>query len=166
MWEFLILGLGIGFCIALIVYYILNLKVQHQTEMVKKQQDLLDSQENMMKERYEKEWAVKEKKLRKEIADQQRATVKGKITEQIISLLKGDVFPYNPADARFLGAPVDYIIFDGYTQVRENKSSEDITIIIADVKTGGGRLTADQRRIKRAVDEKRVKWKTIELPDV
>ena len=162
----LIIGLTIGLVVALVVYYILNLKLSFQMARYTEQKKLLDSQEQMMKERYEKEWKVREKKLRKQIADQQRATVKGKITEQIISLLKGDVFPYEPADARFLGAPIDYIIFDGYTKVKDKKSSEDIDIVVVDVKTGSGKLTPEQKRIKKAVEEKRIQWRTIELPEI
>ena len=30
-------------------------------------------------------------------------------------------FRYLPADARFLGDPVDYVIFSGYTDVRDNR---------------------------------------------
>ncbi|MHA1960604.1 MAG: Holliday junction resolvase-like protein [Candidatus Thorarchaeota archaeon] len=157
--EYVLIGVVVGIIVAIVVYYVLNERLQHYIK-------LFDSQEAMMKERYEKEWVIREKKLRVEIADKQRPSLKGKLAEQIISLLKGDIFPYNPADARFLGAPVDYIIFDGYTSVKDEKSSDDITIIIADVKTGGGKLSTEQRRIKEAVDEKRVKWRTIEIPEL
>jgi predicted Holliday junction resolvase-like endonuclease len=166
MLEYLLIGLVIGLVFATVLYYILNLKLQHQMNLYNEQRKLLDGQEEMMKERYENEWVSREKKLGTEIANQQRASVKGKITEQIISLFKGDVFPYEPADARFLGAPIDYIIFDGYTRVKDEKSSDNIAVVLADVKTGSGKLTPEQNRMKKAIEEKRVEWRTSELPEI
>jgi predicted Holliday junction resolvase-like endonuclease len=61
------------------------------------------------------------------------------------------VFGYNPSDARFIGDPVDYVIFDGYTKVRERIEDIPITVVLADVKTGDADLTYEQRRIKQVV---------------
>jgi predicted Holliday junction resolvase-like endonuclease len=41
------------------------------------------------------------------------STLKRRITEQMAPVLPG--FLFNPAYARFIGSPVDYIIFDGLT---------------------------------------------------
>jgi predicted Holliday junction resolvase-like endonuclease len=51
--------------------------------------------------------------IRKDAVNRSRSTLKGKIAEQIAPMLPE--FLYNPADARFIGSPVDYIIFDGLT---------------------------------------------------
>jgi predicted Holliday junction resolvase-like endonuclease len=37
--------------------------------------------------------------------------LKGKIAEQIAPLMPGFLAKYNPADARFIGSPIDYLIF-------------------------------------------------------
>ena len=42
-----------------------------------------------------------------------RAVLKGKMAEQFAPILPE--FQYLPSDAKFLGDPVDYVVFDGYT---------------------------------------------------
>ena len=67
-------------------------------------------------------------------------------------------FKYNPADARFLGNPIDYLIFDGYS------NDEKINLVFMDVKKGEhAKLSKKQEKIKEAVDNKRVKWQTLNL---
>lgn len=103
-----------------------------------------------------------EAELRKRVADTQRAVVKGRIAEQIVPFL--EQFNYNPSDARFIGSPIDYVIFEGYTECKDNNEERPITVVLADIKTGKrGSLTREQRRIKQAIEEKRVKWETITL---
>src|SRR5882672_1488864 len=46
--------------------------------------------------------------------DQSRSTLKGQMAEQMAPFLAG--FEYLPADARFLGDPVDYVVFQGRTE--------------------------------------------------
>ena len=82
--------------------------------------------------------------------------------EHMVPLLS-DVFKYSPADARFIGAPIDYLIFDGYTAVKDGSSELPITVVLADVKTGEARLNRTERKIKEAVEAGRVKWETIRL---
>ena len=80
--------------------------------------------------------------------DGSRAVIKGKIAEQLSPILPG--FDYLPSEARFLGDPIDYVIFDGYTDVKDKNSSyEDLEIIILDVKTGTSSLSAGQKAIKK-----------------
>lgn len=81
--------------------------------------------------------------------------------EQLAPIFK--VFGYNPSDARFIGDPVDYVIFDGYTKVRERIEDIPITIVLADVKTGDADLTYEQRRIKQGVEKGLVKFEVIRL---
>jgi len=100
--------------------------------------------------------------FRKEILDSSRASLKGRISEQIVPFL--DQFKYNPSDARFIGSPIDYVIFDGYTDVKEGTEEQPITVVLADVKCGkSASLTYGQRKIKEAVEQNRVKWETITL---
>jgi predicted Holliday junction resolvase-like endonuclease len=101
--------------------------------------------------------------IRKDSVNRSRSTIKGKIAEQMAPLLPD--FCFNPADARFIGSPVDYIIFDGLTRVADDKEGE-IQIVFIDVKKGSGAaLTRTQRLIKLAVEKRSVAWKTLRLPD-
>jgi predicted Holliday junction resolvase-like endonuclease len=96
--------------------------------------------------------------IRKDSVNRARSTLKGKIAEQMAPLLPE--FTFNPADARFIGSPVDYIIFDGLTDVADEKK-KDIRIIFMDIKNGTGNLTRTQRVIRDAVADKKVSWKTL-----
>ena len=100
--------------------------------------------------------------IRKDSNNRSRSTLKGKIAEQMAPVLPE--FLFNPADARFIGSPVDYIIFDGLTDVADDKKT-DLRIIFMDVKKGSGALTRTQRLIKRAVEEKAVGWQTMRIAD-
>lgn len=96
----------------------------------------------------------REGEIRADAVERSRASLKGKISEHLAPF--SDEFEYNASDARFLGSPVDYVIFDGYSD------GEDIKVVLADVKTGeSARLSSGQREIKKAVDEGRVVWETI-----
>jgi len=100
--------------------------------------------------------------FRQEVLKSSRAGLKGRIGEQIVPFL--EQFRYNPSDARFIGSPIDYIIFDGYTEVKDRNAKQPITVVLADIKTGkSASLTREQRRIKKAIEEKCVKWETITL---
>lgn len=100
--------------------------------------------------------------IRKDSVNRSRSTLKGRIAEQMAPVLPD--FCFNPADARFIGSPVDYIIFDGLTRVADDKEDE-IQIVFMDVKKGSGALTRTQRLIKQAVEKRSVAWKTMRIPD-
>ena len=73
-------------------------------------------------------------------------------------------FPYAPADARFIGNPIDFVVFDVYTQVKVERG-DTIRIVLVEVKKGKGRLTREEALIKKAVEEGRVSWRTVFLKD-
>ncbi len=65
-----------------------------------------------------------------------RAVLKGKMAEQLAPIMPQ--FEYLPSDAKFLGDPVDYVVFDGYTDLRDGDGrAEDIEIVLIDIKSGG-----------------------------
>ncbi|MFH1588323.1 MAG: Holliday junction resolvase-like protein [Candidatus Diapherotrites archaeon] len=68
----------------------------------------------------------------------------GQLTEQWIPFTKD--FPFNPADFKFLGKPIDGIVFD------ENE------IVFCEFKTNKSMLNESQKRIKSLVKEKKVNW--------
>ena len=110
--------------------------------------------------RAEKRFMEMKEIFKQEVLEKSRAVLKGRISEQIIPFL--EQFKYNPSDARFIGSPIDYIIFDGYTELKDNRVEKPITVILADVKSGkSATLTHEQKKVKEAVEEKRVRWETI-----
>jgi predicted Holliday junction resolvase-like endonuclease len=100
--------------------------------------------------------------IRKDAVNRSRSTIKGKIAEQIAPVLPD--FLFNPADARFIGSPVDYIIFDGLTEVSDDRKAS-IRIVFMDVKKGTASLSRTQRVIKKAIEEKAVSWETLRIGD-
>lgn len=62
-------------------------------------------------------------------------------------------FPFNPKDARFIGSPIDLIVFDGISDKRD-----EIYIYIVEVKTGKSKLTSLQKQIKSSVINGKIRW--------
>ena len=91
-----------------------------------------------------------------------RAVLKGKMAEQLAPIMPE--FRYLPSDAKFLGDPVDYVVFDGYTDFRDGDGvAEDIEVVLIDIKSGGARLSKGQQAIAQAIREGRVRFETIRI---
>jgi len=144
----ILIGLSIGLLLTISVYLIMKMQLRHRIAMVEKE--------------FSKTWAEQESSIRKDAANRSRYVLKGKIAEHMIPMYK-DVFNYDPSDARFLGAPIDYVIFDGYTAAKDGNSDEPISVVLADIKTGNAKLNRTELKIKDAVENGRVRWETIQL---
>lgn len=91
-----------------------------------------------------------------------RAVLKGKMAEQLAPLLPE--FQYLPSDAKFMGDPIDYVVFDGYTDFRDGEGrAEDIEVVLMDIKSGGARLTKGQQAIADAIAAGRVRFETVRI---
>ncbi len=89
--------------------------------------------------------------LRKDAVKRSKAVIGGQLAEQIAPFLPN--FPANPSDARFLGKPVDFIVFSG---LYENEKIDEILFI--EVKTGKSKLSDREKEVKKAVQEGRVRY--------
>ena len=104
------------------------------------------------------------KEARNRSIDGSRAVIKGKIAEQLAPVLPN--FKYLPSDARFIGDPIDYIIFNGYTDLKDNSGAEDnLEVIILDIKTGTASLSHFQQAIAKAINSGRVRFEVVR-PDI
>jgi predicted Holliday junction resolvase-like endonuclease len=72
------------------------------------------------------------------------------VHEQLIPYLP--VFPYNPKDVRFLGSPIDLVVFDGLAEGCVRR------IVFLEVKTGGSGLTGRERSVRDAIQDGNVEW--------
>ena len=63
-------------------------------------------------------------------------------------------FPYEPGDARFLGSPVDFVVFAGLRETDEVSE-----IVFVEVKTGRSKLSRREQSVRQAVEEGRVSWR-------
>ena len=100
--------------------------------------------------------------IRKDSVNRSRSTLKGRISEQMAPFLPA--FPFSPADARFIGNPIDFVVFDGYTKAKDEKA-DTISVILVEVKKGKGKLTREENLVRKAVEEGRVSWRTVILKD-
>jgi predicted Holliday junction resolvase-like endonuclease len=95
------------------------------------------------------------RRARKDALSRARSTLHGQVSEQLAPLLDG--FDYDASDARFLGAPIDYVVFDGYTD------GDEVEVVLVEVKTGRARLSEGERRVRDAVRGGRVRFETVRL---
>ena len=103
-------------------------------------------------------------KARKQSVDTSRHTIKGQIAEQLAPILAG--FPYLPSDSHFIGDPVDYIIFNGYTDFKDRHVINDnFELVIVDIKHNKAQLSEGQRRIAKAIEAGKVRFETIRISD-
>lgn len=79
-----------------------------------------------------------------------QAVTLGKVHEQLVPYLPA--FPYNPKDVRFLGSPVDLVVFDGLAE------GELRRIVFVEVKTGGAVLSGRERQVREAVEARAIEW--------
>jgi predicted Holliday junction resolvase-like endonuclease len=91
-----------------------------------------------------------------------RSVLKGKIGEQLAPLLPEFLALCNPSDARFIGSPIDYLIFKNMTCEEGNELP--IEVILLDVKTGKSGLNKVQKRIQEAIEHSRVSFHMLRLP--
>ena len=104
-------------------------------------------------------------KARHDSVELSRRTIKGQIAEQFAPFLQG--FPYLPSDAHFIGAPIDYIVFNGYTEFRDNHGSDDdFEVVMIDIKYNTAQLTEGQKQIAKAIKAGKVRFETVRVsPD-
>ncbi len=103
-----------------------------------------------------KEWKEKEEeRIREDAIKRSARSLSGKTLEKLVPFLEN--FPYDAHDIRWLGDPIDLIIFDGY-------SSQDLRqIVFCEVKSGESKLTQLQKKIKEIVENKKVKWEEFRI---
>jgi len=94
---------------------------------------------------------------RRDAARRSRAVRGGRAAEQLAPIHDQFESRFDPADARFLGAPVDFVVFDGLAGGRLE------AVVLVEIKTGGGRLNANERQVREAIAEGRVGYELLRL---
>lgn len=96
-------------------------------------------------------------RIRKEAVVQSRAVLGGKFVEQMAPYLPQ--FNYDPTEARFIGSPIDLIVFPGLA------TGDPQEIVIMEIKSGRNcQLTPNERKIRQLVEDGMVRWEQIEQP--
>ncbi len=94
--------------------------------------------------------------VRQDAVQRSLAVTTGKVYEQLLPYLPD--FPFNPKDVRFLGSPVDFVVFDGLSEGQVSR------VVFVEVKTGGAELSARERRVRDAVRAHQVEWQELRVP--
>jgi len=101
-------------------------------------------------------WKQKfEQEIRKDAIERSKSVIMGKVTEHLVPYMPD--FRYNPKDVRFIGSPIDLIIFDGLDEGNIRK------IVFAEIKTGKASLSEREKKVKKAVESKKVSWELIRI---
>ncbi len=118
--------------------------------------------QSLVEEKYKailESWKSREEeRIRRDAIERSRNVVLGRVAEQLAPLDFTVRLGINPKDARFIGSPIDYIVFKGLY----DGSPEEILFV--EVKAGSNaKLSKREREVKKLVDECRVRWVKYEL---
>jgi len=140
-WLIIITAAVISILAIIISFYIIDWRYKHlfrrwqETEMIALEQD--------------------KKKIRQSAITQSRAVLGGKFTEQMTPYLPE--FKYDPTEARFIGSPIDLIVFPGLAQ------GDPQEVVIMEIKTGKHcQLTSSEKKIRQLIEDGMVRWELIE----
>ncbi len=102
---------------------------------------------------------LKEKipEIRGDAIKQSRAVLSGQFSEQLAPYLPD--FPYKPTEARFIGKPIDFVVFQG---MDEKKIDE---VVFVEVKSGQSQLSKVEKTLKSAIENKSVSWHEYKVPE-
>lgn len=135
-----ILALAIGLVALVVLLFLLGLSLGRRKGRLEAERDL---ETRIAKER---EDAVK----------RSRAVMAGQAAEQLAPWLPG--FPFEPGDCRFVGKPVDFLVFSGST------SGSITEVVFVEVKSGGAGLNKAERSLREAVEAGKVRWQEYRAP--
>ena len=102
----------------------------------------------------------KEKKvpeLKEEAIEKSRQVLGGQFTEQLAPYLPD--FKYSPTEVRFVGKPIDFIVFKGM----DNKDIKEVVFV--EVKSGKSSLSTVERRLRDTIKEKKISWEEYRIPE-
>ena len=95
--------------------------------------------------------------IRETAIKQSRAVLSGQFSEQLAPFLPN--FPFSPTECRFIGKPIDFIVFKG----ADSKHIEEV--IFVEVKSGNAKINAHEKNLKDAIDKKKVRWVEYRIPE-
>ncbi len=98
-----------------------------------------------------------EKRIREDAIFKSQAVTMGKVTEHFVPFLPE--FEYNPQDARFIGSPIDFVVFDGLSE------GDLRQVVFVEIKTGTSSLNKRERFIRDAIQAGKVVWEQVKSKD-
>ncbi|MBS3169317.1 hypothetical protein J4210_02430 [Candidatus Woesearchaeota archaeon] len=102
-------------------------------------------------------WKEQIDAIRKDAIKRSRAVLGGQFSEQLAPFLPD--FPFSPTECRFIGKPVDFIVFKGM----DGKAIEEVVFV--EVKSGKATLSGPEMVLRDAIRERRVSWVEFKIPE-
>ena len=93
---------------------------------------------------------------REDAVKRSRAVLGGQLSEQLAPFLPG--FPFDPSEVRFVGKPVDFVVFVGAASGRIQE------LVLLEVKSGGAALSPVERSLREAVEAGHVRFYEYRVP--
>ena len=94
---------------------------------------------------------------RKDAVLRSRAVLSGNFSEQLAPYFPD--FPFKPTECKFLGRPIDFIVFKGL----DEKNVEEIVFV--EVKSGNSKLNKTEKSLKEAIKNKNIRWEEYRIPE-
>ncbi len=107
--------------------------------------------------RRDKHWEAELPAYRKDAIMKSRAVLGGQFSEQMAPFLPD--FKYLPTECRFIGKPIDLIVFKGMDEKDINE------VVFVEVKSGNSKLNSHEKKLKEAIDKKKVRWEEYRIPE-
>ena len=104
-----------------------------------------------------KKWEEQLPEIREEAIKRSRAVLGGQFSEQLAPYLPD--FPYSPTECRFVGKPIDFIVFKGM-------DAKEITEVkFVEVKSGKAGMSTHERKLRDVINDKKVTWEEYRIPE-
>ena len=94
---------------------------------------------------------------RKDAVERSRAILGGHFSEQLAPYLPD--FKHLPTECRFIGKPVDFLVFKGMDEKDINE------VVFVEVKSGNSKLSPVEKKLKDTIDKKKVRWEEYRIPE-
>lgn len=104
----------------------------------------------------ETEWQNAAEDMRKAALAKSRQVIGGSFSEQLAPFLPG--FPFDPTEARFIGKPVDFLVFRGLAAGQVDE------VVFVEVKSGASRLNSNEQSLKNCIEQKKVSFAEYRVP--
>ena len=108
-------------------------------------------------QRRDKYWELHIDEHRKDAIARSRAVLAGQFSEQLAPYLPD--FPFKPTECKFIGKPVDFLVFHGL----DEKNVTSVSFV--EVKSGKSKLSSTEATVKEAVLNGKVDWHEYRVPE-
>lgn len=162
-WDPAVAVLGLLALVVVVLYVVTRIRAAELAaalgSLQRQFQARVEEQRRVLEEHYRlalESWKREvEETIRQDAVEKSRAVTAGKVREHLVPYLPE--FPYNPRDVRFIGSPVDLVVFDGLDDGSVRR------IVFVEVKTGASDLSRRERLVRDAVLRREVDWEELRL---